>query len=758
MKDATLVLAGAGSGKTSVLIAKARYLIEQGIRRPDEVLLLAFGKDAAKEMSDRIGKASTAQVNAKTFHSLAYGIIAEVEGSVPPLAHHAADEKAYLALIRDLVRELATEAAETIYLLLQWFSAFFQPWNEWDFKNQKEYSDYLENSELRTLQGEKVRSFEELQIANWLYQQGIDYEYEPDYEHPLPKSGRGEYTPDFRLKESGVYIEHFGVRKERQPDGSALLVPAPTIDNPEQYREDMEWKRCVHAKHGTTLIETFSYEKCEDEMEWPASVLRKKLRPHVIFRPRQKSQLLDQLAELGQIDDFSRLLGTFLKHFKGAGLTLADCYRQTRELNTGAREAVFLRIFESIFPAYQSRLGSRIDFEDMITRATEHVGSGRYLSPYRHLLIDEFQDISQGRGKLLKALMAQHDDSRIFAVGDDWQSIYRFSGSDLQLMRDFGQEFGGHFAGVDSVYKAVDLGRTFRSVDRIALPARSFILRNPVQITKKVVPNRTKKQSAIKVFWSEADEDPHSLNLLVGELADAPGGRRAEPVSIALLGRYRLARPRNLDTLKRKYPGVSLHFNTIHASKGTEADHVIILQADAGRFGLPSEIADDPILGLVLPSQEDYQHAEERRVFYVALTRARESVTLLASRSQPSPFVTELLKDDRYDTMVADVPAPFRRCARCGGLMIARPGAGAVLRFICEHAERCGASLPACTACKRDLPGRSRQDPTTSRCSCGLSFRACDECEDGWMIERSGEYGSFLGCVNYPDCRSTMSL
>ena len=104
------------------------------------------------------------------------------------------------------------------------------------------------------------------------------------------------------------------------------------------------------------------------------------------------------------------------------------------------------------------------------------------------------------------------------------------------------------------------------------------------------------KQSAIKVFWSEADEDPHSLNLLVGELADAPGGRRAEPVSIALLGRYRLARPRNLDTLKRKYPGVSLHFNTIHASKGTEADHVIILQADAGRFGLPSEIADDPIL------------------------------------------------------------------------------------------------------------------------------------------------------------------
>ena len=398
-EDATLVLAGAGSGKTSVLIAKARYLIEQGIRRPDEVLLLAFGKDAAKEMSDRIGKASAAQVNAKTFHSLAYGIIAEVEGSVPPLAHHAADEKAYLALIRDLVRELATEAAETINLLLKWFSAFFQPWNEWGFKNQKEYSDYFENSELRTLQGEKVRSFEELQIANWLYQQGIDYEYEPDYEHPLPKSGRREYTPDFRLKESGVYIEHFGVRKERQPDGSEQLVPAPTTDNPDQYLKDMEWKCCVHAKHGTTLIETFSYEKCEDEMEWPASVLRKKLRPHVIFRPRQKSQLLDQLAELGQIDDFSRLLGTFLKHFKGAGLTLANCYRQTRELNTGAREAVFLRIFESIFPAYQSRLGSRIDFEDMITRATEHVGSGRYLSPYRHLLIDEFQDISQGRGK-----------------------------------------------------------------------------------------------------------------------------------------------------------------------------------------------------------------------------------------------------------------------------------------------------------------------------------------------------------------------
>ena len=110
---------------------------------------------------------------------------------------------------------------------------------------------------------------------------------------------------------------------------------------------------------------------------------------------------------------------------------------------------------EPLLAAYQRRLGDRIDFEDMIARATEHVEARSYRSPYRHLLVDEFQDISDGRARFLSALKAQHDDARIFAVGDDWQSIYRFTGPDIHLMRNFGPEFAGVFAGKTGVHSSV---------------------------------------------------------------------------------------------------------------------------------------------------------------------------------------------------------------------------------------------------------------------------------------------------------------
>ena len=135
----------------------------------------------------------------------------------------------------------------------------------------------MEQQDLRTLQGEKVKSYEELQIANWLYENGIEYEYEPIYEHNCPRSGRRDYCPDFRLTESGVYIEHFGVRRQKMPDGSERLITAPFVDR-DEYLAGMDWKRKVHAEHGTTLIETYSYERQEGRL---LVSLAEKLAPHV---------------------------------------------------------------------------------------------------------------------------------------------------------------------------------------------------------------------------------------------------------------------------------------------------------------------------------------------------------------------------------------------------------------------------------------------------------------------------------------------
>lgn len=233
-EDATLVLAGAGSGKTSVITAKAAYLVKAGIRLPEEILLLAFAKNAAEEMSERVEERSGVPIVARTFHAIAYDIIGIVEGSKPALADHATDDMAFTNLIKQILRDLVYRLSEVSKAIIQFFAHFLvEPKTEWDFKTKHDFYTHMESQDLRTLQGEKVKSYEELQIANWLYENGVDYEYEPLYEHKVSEIGRRDYQPDFRLTESGIYIEHFGVRREMARDGSERLVTAPFVDRDE---------------------------------------------------------------------------------------------------------------------------------------------------------------------------------------------------------------------------------------------------------------------------------------------------------------------------------------------------------------------------------------------------------------------------------------------------------------------------------------------------------------------------------------------
>ncbi|MGI1661355.1 UvrD-helicase domain-containing protein [Palleronia sp. KMU-117] len=747
-EDATLVLAGAGSGKTSVITAKAAYLIKAGIRTPDEILLLAFARDAAKEMSERIEARCGVPVEARTFHALSYDIIGTVEGTKPALAPHASDDMAFLALIKAILRDLVAAASEVAQMIVGWFAHFFDdPRAEWDFKTKHAWYSEVEKLDLRTLQGEKVKSFEELQIANWLYRNGIAYEYEPTYEHTLPGNGKRVYKPDFRLTESGVYIEHFGVRKQRMPDGTERLVTAPFVDR-EEYLEGMEWKRQVHAEHGTTLIETYSWERSEGRL---LDALAKKLAPYVTLRIRPPDEIYDRVVEMGSVDGFSSLLGTFLRHYKSGGYTAEACAQKAEKLKMGKRAQAFLTIFTAVFTEYQKRLGAEIDFEDMVGRATDHVEAGRYRSPFRHILVDEFQDIAAGRARLIRALKAQHADARVFAVGDDWQSIYRFAGSDIHIMRNFGREFGGSFAGETGIHRSVDLGRTFRSVDKIALPARHFVLRNPAQITKTVVPAGVAEQPAIKVVWTRKDTGGTRLDEVLSEISATAKVGEQKP-SVLLLGRYRKVDP-GAAALQRRFPGLSISYKTIHSSKGLEADHVILLRADSGRSGFPSEMVDDPLLSLVSPEAEPFENAEERRVMYVAMTRARHTLTIFASEARPSAFVTELIEDPAYGLSgPGGVEDRTHTCGECGGRLLFMPSQEGRSWYRCEHIELCGNRLPSCPACGEGLPRHVPGQEDLVCAQCGAAAPSCPKCSDGWLVERSGRYGAFLGCVRFPEC------
>lgn len=746
-EDATLVLAGAGSGKTSVITAKAGYLIKSGIRRPEEILLLAFARDAAKEMSERIEERCGEPLEARTFHSLAYDIIGAVEGSKPALAAHATDDKAFLALIKDILRALVHSVAEVSKSIIGWFSyARLEGKSEWDFKKKHNYYTYVEKLDLRTLQGEQVKSYEELMIANWLFENGVEYEYEPDYEHKVSEGGYRDYCPDFRLKKSGIYIEHFGVRRTKAADGTFHLTTAPFV-NREEYLAGMEWKRGVHAKHDTQLIETFSYDREEGRL---LEALAEQIAPFEELHPRSREALFDIVIEMKQADSFVQLIGTFLRHYKGGGYQLAECADKAGKMKLGKRANAFLSIFEPLYAEYQKRLDGRIDFEDMILRASDYVERGIFNSPFKHILVDEFQDISRSRGRLVKALKAQHDDARVFAVGDDWQSIYRFAGSDINLMRGFGQEFGGVFDGRSDVHRIVDLGRTFRSVDQIAYAAKKFVLQNPAQLDKTVIPAGTAEVPALKVvstFRHDADEKLKQV------LRSLHKGKRA---SVLLLGRYRYLAPSNLPQLRREFSNLDISFRTIHSSKGLEADHVILLNLYRGRTGFPSEIVDDPLLSLVSPDAEPFENAEERRVMYVALTRARHTVTLMGSASKQSAFVTELLDDPAYGVVGSDASEQVNQtCGECGGHLVAFPTKDGRTWYRCEHADLCGLSLNACSECGSGLP-EERDKPGLKTCACGAEYPSCPECENGWLVERRGRYGRFLGCVSYPRCRGKM--
>ena len=329
-----------------------------------------------------------------------------------------------------------------------------------------------------------------------------------------------------------------------------------------------------------------------------------------------------------------------------------------------------------------------------------------------YILVDEFQDISPGRARLLQALLDRSPGAQLFAVGDDWQAIYRFGGSDIAVMREFGDRFGD--------FERVDLETTFRCSERIAAVATDFVLRNPAQIRKTVRATRKSDGPAVHVGLP-GDDGLSLLKEALDRIAE-DAGRHDGTSEVLLLGRYRHLQPLNLGSLAKQYPGLRFTYMTVHRAKGLEADYAVVLGLCAGKFGFPVEIADDPLLDLVMAAPEGHPNAEERRLLYVALTRARRQVFLLAEGGSPSTFVTELI-DGGYDVSVfgrppeGDVACPQCKEGRLERRENARDGNvfyGCSNWPWCEHTGRpcpkCGTGLLVGSGGRVPLPRLRRVD------------------------------------------------
>ena len=430
--------------------------------------------------------------------------------------------------------------------------------------------------------------------------------------------------------------------------------------------------------------------------------LERKLADHgVELAPIPRERVFALLEEQRRVDPFIRLLASFLQHFKGGGHSLEDIAARARSLDDGGRAEAFLEVFGPVFDRYQKTLAraGEIDFHDMISRATEHVEAGRYRSPFGYILVDEFQDISPARARLLKALLDGSPGAQLLAVGDDWQAIYRFGGSDIAVMRKFGERFGE--------FERIDLGTTFRCADRISTVATDFVLRNPAQIRKTVRATRKAEGPAVHVGLSGEG----GLSLLKEALGriDEDAARHEGTSDVLLLGRYRHLKPLNLDSLGRQHPRLRFSYMTVHRAKGLEADYVVVLGLCAGRFGFPVEIADDPLLDLVMAAPETHPNAEERRLLYVALTRARRQAFLLAEGGAPSAFATELIDDKERVIVFGRPPECDVACPQCkeGRLERRENARDGTIFYGCSNWPHCEHTGRPCPKCCIGLPVRS---------------------------------------------------
>ena len=767
-EDNNLVLAGAGSGKTSVIIAKTGYLIQSGLAKPHEILIIAYAKKASKETDERI-KAKLPgidDVKTSTFHKLGLDIIGITTGKKPRVSKLQEDSAEFNALINRIITELTQRDTSYNQRVIDYFVTHLIPYkSEFDYKEQGEYFSAMKDgnvrslksrlqwaqkrSEMTSLKQEQLKSFEEVVIADFLFVNGIEYQYEASYKYDTSTADKTQYHPDFYLPEYDIYIEHFGIdRKGNTPPFFGQIT----------YKADMDWKRCLHRERGTTLIETFSYQMQEGTL---TDDLFSKLEAlSVRFNPMSFEQLvllLHEIKEEKKATELTKLIVKFLDLFKQSEHTFEKLRAKANQHREKTRCHAFLDIFEPILAEYTKELcrTNSVDFNDMIRKATDYVHSGQYKPRFKYILVDEFQDISAIRADLVKVLVDQGDDAVLTCVGDDWQSIYRFTGSDINYTGKFDQYFG--------YTEKVLLDKTFRYNDKVNAFSKTFITENPAQLEKAITAHSTISGNGVTLVGYYQDKGNAVLKCLEQIRAMHP-----DPATVYILGRYGFTKPDQFDALQVQYPEYTITYDTVHGSKGKEADFVIVVDVNNAKYGFPSKINDDSLLDLVLPPEEPYQFAEERRLFYVALTRTKNHTFVLYDVDARSAFIKEIIGNkgkyhfDAFMTKGAETAPPdYGTCPVCkAGKITMRVMRDGSFFFGCGNYPFCIYKALTCNVCNK---APMVKDGSYYHCinpECDYTAKACKNCSDGVLTERNGKYGQFLGCSNFgkTGCRYTEKL
>lgn len=770
-EDYCLVVAGAGAGKTTTVAAKVKYLVDRQHVDPRDILVISFTNKAVNELKQRIIGDLHIDCPIATFHSTGNAILRKQN----PEKLNIADESKLYYSVQDYFRNSILKNERAVNNLILFFASYFDaPFEGQDLNGffnhiaksnfttmRSELDDFKKQvidartKQAVTIQSEVLRSNQEVEIANFLYLNGIDYEYEPLYPYDI-RYARKPYTPDFIIRQDDrtAYIEHFGITEDGHNDRYSA-------EQLEAYKKAVNDKILKHRQHGTVLLYTFSaYRDRRPILEHLKAQLEK---AGFELRPRSHKEVLEKLVtseENRYIRKLVALICRFITNFKVNGYA-EDDFNRMYHSTQNVRTRLFLNICNDCYLNYQRYLNENhaVDFQDMINESARVLHEIREMKQklgFRYIIVDEYQDISRQRFDLVSALR-EVTDAKIIAVGDDWQSIYAFSGSDITLFTHFAEKMG--------YAKLLKIVRTYRNSQEVIDIAGNFIQKNHSQIEKALISPKHLEDPVIIYTYNSRVKDPkanyrsgvnyaiaHAIETALEQIMayNRKEGRK-DNGSILLLGRFgfdgdRLERSGLFEYISRgsklksvKYPRLDITFMTAHASKGLGYDNVIVVNGRNETYGFPSKIENDPVLSFVIREDHSIDYAEERRLFYVAMTRTKSRVYFIAPEENPSEFLLEIRHDyknvslkGQWNENPEQNPFSQKNCPICGYPLQLRykPAYGLRLYICTNEPEVCGFMTNEYKAGK-------------------LSIIKCDECRDGYLVVKSA-FGSYmLGCTNY---------
>lgn len=802
--DNLQIIAGAGTGKTFTLVAKVKYLTEIIGISPDEILVISFSNNSVNDLKRKMKEADLDIENISTFHSLGSSILKDRN-----LPYHV-DDGALNKTIKHYFKETIVDNEEKIKDLIEIIGLYSimqdktYEIEEICDKKSKGYEtlknmfsyDNETNRQYETFNFELVKSCGELKIANFLFLHDINYTYEkkymgqPKFEctigpienmlfkglyNLIPESIRIDFAkkiaekvgilnvkhnPDFYLEDYDIYLEHFGLDEKGKFHSSESKT--------EKYIEGMKWKRMVHKICGTKLIETYycylqkgELEKRLEEKLTEAGVKVNPIDYKRIYkeyiRPNERIKILKELIDL---------IKRFIELFKGNNYS-KDKFNEIRakisdEKNKSLkkRNELFINLVEDIYINYENSLkeNDSIDFNDMINNAASEIAKNGYDKNCRYILVDEYQDTSYTRYNLLKEIK-KATDGKLIVVGDDWQSIYGFTGCDISLFTDFDKFFD------NPVIRKIE--NTYRNSQDLIDVSGNFIMQNVKQERKnlesqsinqvkkpikicKFDANILKSKLFMKILDIIADNNNEDKILVLGRNRKDILSVTKDSDHFETKGHFEYSK--KIKVIYKDNPSLKIEYMTIHKSKGLEAENVILINLEDKYNGLPNKMKDDPVLKYVMidSDENDIDYPEERRLFYVALTRTKNNIYLLTPNNNASEFVEEIEEEsDKVEIInlnitneminktnkIITIPTNLE-CNKCtdGMVNLVKLPNSSNFFFSCSNYPKCKGNRKTYFGDIEDID----------------KIENCPHC-DGITYVARGKYGPFYTCTNYRD-------